>query len=137
MNRYYLRNLLERLKEKTRRVFYVDSDRGGFGNDPSELFILCESLENSESPHKEITGPLLISEVCRYIEGFLAGFDLGFSAEWKCEECGDIAEWSHIDAEDGGTPTCTQCSSSPDMVLHRFGRAEAPSETDFILPPSD
>ncbi len=124
MDRHDLKQLVDRLREKTRRDFYLDW-AGPLG-DP--IVMLLEYLENPREPNgKEITGPLSITDACRYIEGFLAGFDLGFTATWKCEDCGAIAEWSHVDAEDGGTPTCTECST--DMVLYRFGRAEKPDQS--------
>jgi len=85
--------------------------------------VLLESIENPREPKpKAITEPLSVNDACRYIEGMLAGFDMGFTAQWKCDECGAIADWSHINVEDGGTPTCTECDT--DMELHRFGRAE-------------
>jgi len=115
MDRNDLKQLLERLREKTRRDYHLV-----WAGPLGEKVILCESLENPrEANGKEIAGPLLIHDACRYIEGYLAGFNLGFTAEWKCDECGAICRWSHIDAEDGGTPTCTECQT--DMALHRFG----------------
>ena len=110
MDRKDLKQLMDRLMEITRRDYLLE-----WHGPLNEKVVLCESLEDPKEESKEITCPLLIHDAYRYIEGYIAGFDLGFTATWKCEDCEATAEWSHVDAEDGGTPTCINCGT--DMVL--------------------